>query len=92
MSKEEFKRGMENVAGGINLNLQKKAAPIKCGKSILDNLKIDTLLPRSSTPALYYGGPAIRHAKPVNNEKSEQSVEPLTPGNPVKADDSEILK
>ena len=87
MSKKEIKEDLNKVSGGFDLNLQKKAEPIKCGKTILD-----TLPSGPSIPALYYGGPAIRHEKPVATESPEQPVEPLVPANPVKQDDSKISK
>lgn len=94
MNKEEIKEGMEKVAGGFDSNLQKKAKPVKCGKSILDKLP--------SNPALYYGGPAIRPIKPdlipdiidkpVITKKPEQPEQPVEPLTPAKPEDSEILK
>lgn len=90
MSKEEIKEELSKVSGGFDLNFQKKAKPVKCGKSVLDSL--------TSVPAPYYGAPAIKPIKPeltdkpVVTEKPEQSVEPLAPVDPVKKYDSEILK
>lgn len=88
MGKEEIKKEeLNKVSGGIG---HKKSKVVKCGKSILDNL--------ASTPAPYYGAPAIKPIKPeltdkpVVTQNPEQTVEPLTPVNPVKSDDSEILK
>ncbi len=94
MSEKEIKKldkkAEEKVSGGFDLNFQKKAKPVKCGKSVLDSL--------ISVPAPYYGAPAIKPIKPeltdkpVITEKPEQSVDPLVPVKPVKEDDSEILK
>lgn len=84
MSKEEIKEELSKVSGGFDLNFQKKAKPVKCGKSVLDSL--------TSVPAPYYGAPAIKPIKPELTDKPEQSVEPLAPVDPVKKYDSEILK